>query len=86
MISPYAALHPADLDDIVEYLANLPPVVNDTANDPMAANCGGPPMPPNAPVPETGAQCNNATDDDSDGVPNDGCPVACGNCQGPTVP
>ncbi len=86
VISPYAALEEQDLDDIVEYLASLPPIVNDTATDPAAANCGPPPMPANAPVPETGADCLNATDDDGDLVPNDGCPYPCGNCQGPTVP
>jgi hypothetical protein len=86
VISPYAALEPGDLDDIVEYISLLPPIVNDTATDPAAANCGAPPMPPNAPVPETGGDCGNGTDDDGDFVPDDGCPVPCGNCQGPTVP
>jgi len=86
LTSPYAALTEADLDDIAEYLINLPPVENDTVGDPAAANCGAPPFPLDAPDPETGAECNNGTDDDGDLVPNDGCPVACGNCQGPTVP
>jgi hypothetical protein len=86
LISPYAALEPEDLDDIVEYIANLAPIVNDTANDPSAANCGPPPMPPEAPVPEMGADCLNVDDDDGDGVPNDGCPYPCGDCQGPIVP
>jgi mono/diheme cytochrome c family protein len=82
-ISPYAALEPQDLDDLVEYIANLAPIVNDTANDPAAANCGLPPVGAGA---ETGGDCGNNTDDDADLVPDDGCPVACGNCQGPTVP
>ena len=40
LISPYAALEPQDLDDIVEYIINLPPVENDTAGSaapPIAA-------------------------------------------------
>ena len=88
VISPYAALEPSDLDDIVEYLANLAPVVNDTATDTSAANCGPPPagLPGNAPVPEMGADCLNGTDDDGDSAINDGCMYPCGNCQGPLVP
>lgn len=39
-ISPYAALMPQDLDDIAEYIASLPGVVNDTG-----ADCAGPPVP-----------------------------------------
>lgn len=78
----YAALDPQDLDDIAEYIINLPPV----ANDASMANCGPPPMPLDAPSPETGAQCENATDDDGDMVPNDGCYFPCGNCAGPPVP
>jgi mono/diheme cytochrome c family protein len=83
VISPYAGLTPSDLDDIAEYLSLLPPTENDTTDD----NCGFPPVPlfP-VPLPEMGVMCNNTTDDDADGVPNDGCFVACGNCQGPTVP
>jgi hypothetical protein len=82
-ISPYAALEPQDLEDIVEYLAHLPPIVNDTATDTNAANCG---LPPVGSGPETGIQCTDGIDSDADFVPDDGCPVACGNCQGPTVP
>jgi hypothetical protein len=46
-ISPYAALEPADLDDIVEYIYNLPPVMNDTVTcgGPGCGNCAGPPVP-----------------------------------------
>jgi mono/diheme cytochrome c family protein len=46
-ISPYAALEPSDLDDIAEYILNLPPVVNDTVTctDPGCGNCVGPPVP-----------------------------------------
>jgi mono/diheme cytochrome c family protein len=78
LTSPYAALERQDLDDIVEYIFQLPPVDNDTA----AENCGPPPVD----APETGTQCNNNTDDDGDGVPNDGCFVPCGDCAGPPVP
>lgn len=80
--SGYAALEPQDLSDIAEYLMNLPPVDNDSD----AANCGPPPMPLTAPVPEATADCGNFTDDDSDGVPDDGCYIPCGNCAGPPVP
>ncbi|HEY5951821.1 MAG TPA: hypothetical protein VIV40_40275, partial [Kofleriaceae bacterium] len=78
LVSGYAALEPQDLTDIVEYLYNLPSVVNDTA----AVNCG---PPPNG-SPEADAQCLNATDDDGDLSPNDGCYYPCGNCAGPAVP
>jgi mono/diheme cytochrome c family protein len=46
-ISPYAALEPDDLDDIAEYILNLPPVVNDTTTctGPGCGNCAGPPVP-----------------------------------------
>jgi mono/diheme cytochrome c family protein len=46
-ISPYAALEPQDLDDIVEYIYNLPPVANDTVTcaGPGCGNCAGPPVP-----------------------------------------
>ncbi|NVB83075.1 MAG: c-type cytochrome [Kofleriaceae bacterium] len=46
MISPYAALEPQDLDDIVEYIYNLPPIENDTTTctDPGCGNCQGPPV------------------------------------------
>jgi mono/diheme cytochrome c family protein len=40
MISPYAALTQADLDDITTYVMNLPPAANDTGSD-----CAGPPVP-----------------------------------------
>lgn len=45
-ISPYAALEPQDLDDIAEYILNLPPVVNDTVTcmGPGCGNCAGPPV------------------------------------------
>ncbi len=81
-ISPYAALQPQDLDDIVEYIYNLPEVVNDTA----AANCGAPPIPFPGGPPETGLDCGDNADDDGDFVPDDGCYVACNNCAGPPVP
>jgi mono/diheme cytochrome c family protein len=83
VISPYAGLTDGDLDDIAEYLLSLAPVVNDTANDPAAANCGVPPI---GGTPEDPGDCGNNQDDDGDNVPDDGCPVACGNCAGPTVP
>jgi mono/diheme cytochrome c family protein len=86
IVSPYAGLTDSDLSDIAEYLMALPAIENDTANDPAAANCGAPPFPLDAPVPEDEADCGNGSDDDGDLVPDDGCPVACGNCQGPTVP
>jgi mono/diheme cytochrome c family protein len=76
VISPYAALLDQDLEDIVEYIYNLPPVVNDTA----AKFC---PAPPLVNGPETGNQCGNGVDDDGDTIPDDGC--LCGNCQGPAV-
>ncbi|HEU4611665.1 MAG TPA: hypothetical protein VFS15_06295 [Kofleriaceae bacterium] len=46
-ISPYAALEPQDLDDIVEYIYNLPPTANDTVTctDPGCGDCAGPPVP-----------------------------------------
>lgn len=40
LISPYAALDPQDLADIVNYVAALPPVDNNTGT-----NCAGPPVP-----------------------------------------
>jgi mono/diheme cytochrome c family protein len=82
-ISPYAALEEQDLADIVEYIAHLAPIVNDTATDTNAANCG---LPPIGAGPETGVECGNGLDEDLDTLPDDGCPVACGDCQGPTVP
>lgn len=81
-IAGYAALDEQDLDDIAEYIMNIPPVDNDAS----MSNCGPPPMPLDAPVPETGADCQNTSDDDGDGVPNDGCYYPCGNCAGPPVP
>ena len=47
VISPYAALEPQDLDDIAEYIFQLPPVVNDTVTctGPGCGNCAGPPVP-----------------------------------------
>lgn len=78
--APYAALEDADLDDIAAYLLALDPIVNDTANDPAAANCGPPPI--FGPV-ET---ICDGQDTDLDGVPDDGCPYPCGNCAGPPVP
>lgn len=78
LVSGYAALEPQDLTDIVEYLYNLP----DVDNDSNAANCGPPPVA----TPEMGADCANATDDDGDMLPNDGCYYPCGNCAGPPVP
>jgi len=86
VISPYSGLTDQDLDDIVEYLSLLPPIENDTAADPAAANCGPLPFPLFPPDPETGGECGDNLDDDGDTFPDDGCPVACGNCQGPTVP
>ncbi len=80
--APYAALEDQDLDDIAEYLLYLDPIVNDTANDPAAANCGVPPL---FGPPETGTDCDGV-DSDSDGVPDDGCPAACNDCAGPPVP
>jgi mono/diheme cytochrome c family protein len=79
-ISPYAALEPQDLDDIVEYIATLGPIENDTATDTSAANCGPPFVPP------TPDGACDGDDDDGDQVPDDGCLYPCGNCQGPTVP
>jgi mono/diheme cytochrome c family protein len=80
--APYAALEPQDLDDIAEYLMNIAPIVNDTATNPAAANCGPPPI--FGPV-ESGTDCDG-DDDDGDTVPDDGCPYPCGNCAGPPVP
>lgn len=40
LISPYAALDEQDLTDIVNYIASLPPVDNNTGTD-----CAGPPVP-----------------------------------------
>jgi cytochrome c553 len=40
MISPYAALDPADLDDIAAYIIALPPIANNTS-----PNCQGPTVP-----------------------------------------
>jgi mono/diheme cytochrome c family protein len=79
LVSGYAALEPGDLDDIVEYVADLPAVMNDAG----LANCG---IPPIGTGPEMDTQCANSTDDDGDGVPNDGCYVQCNNCAGPPVP
>ncbi|HEX5059977.1 MAG TPA: hypothetical protein VFV99_11490, partial [Kofleriaceae bacterium] len=79
LVSGYAALEPQDLADIVEYLYTIPAIDNDGA----LANCGPPPI---AAGPETDAQCGNFTDDDGDQVPDDGCYIPCGNCQGPPVP
>jgi len=47
VISPYAALEPQDLDDIAEYILQLPPVVNNTTTctGPGCGNCAGPPVP-----------------------------------------
>ena len=46
-ISPYAALLPQDLDDIVEYIYNLPEVDNDTTGctEVGCGDCAGPPVP-----------------------------------------
>ncbi len=73
--APYAALTDEDVNDIAEYLINLPA---------LTANCGAPPMPLDDPVAETA--CGDNLDNDSDGVINDGCPAPCPNCQGPPVP
>lgn len=79
VISPYAALTDQDLNDIVEYVYNLPAIANDTAG----AFC---PAPPATNAAESAGQCGNGVDDDSDGVPDDGCPFTlCGNCAGPPV-
>jgi mono/diheme cytochrome c family protein len=75
-ISPYAALEPQDLDDIVEYVANLPAVAYDTAVLP----CGLPAVG----TAESGTACEDGLDNDTDGVANDGC--LCGDCAGPPVP
>jgi mono/diheme cytochrome c family protein len=45
VISPYAALEPQDLEDIVEYIYELPAVVNDTITCPGCGNCQGPTVP-----------------------------------------
>jgi mono/diheme cytochrome c family protein len=47
LTSPYAALDPQDLDDIVEYIHELPPVDHDTVDcqGPGCGNCAGPPVP-----------------------------------------
>ena len=47
LISPYAALDPADLDDIAEYMLELPPLANDTVGcqQPGCGDCAGPPVP-----------------------------------------
>jgi hypothetical protein len=78
VISPYAALEPQDLLDIVEYLYQMPPLENDTA----MKFCPAPPI-PGPGSGETGTQCGNGMDDDGDFVPDDGC--LCGNCAGPPV-
>jgi len=46
-ISPYAALEPQDLDDIVEYIYNLPAVALNTTTcpEPGCGDCAGPPVP-----------------------------------------
>ncbi len=46
VISPYAGLEPQDLEDIVEYIFSLPPLVNDTVTcqAPGCGNCQGPPV------------------------------------------
>jgi hypothetical protein len=75
LISPYAALTDQDLEDIVEYIYNLPPVENDTAT----TNCGPPAWPVVGP-PETGQDCNDGADDDNDNVVNDGCPETGNEC------
>lgn len=76
LTSPYAALTREDLDDIAEYLTQLPAVANDTAGDPVGshwANCGVPPIPAAVGAPETGTACLLVVDDDLDGTVNDGC-------------
>jgi mono/diheme cytochrome c family protein len=79
LISPYSALTDSDLEDIVNYIAKLPANAHDTDAD----NCGLPPLPMSADAnAETGADCGNDTDDDGDGVKDDGCPETgnqCGN-------
>jgi mono/diheme cytochrome c family protein len=82
LVAGYAALTEQDVDDIAEYIMNIPPVDNDAA----ASNCGPPPFPLAAPDPETDAECGNFQDDDGDQVPDDGCYIPCGNCAGPPVP
>lgn len=77
LTAPYAALTAEDVNDIAEYLINLPA---------QTANCGQPPTPLDDPAPETGGQCGNNLDDDADFVADDGCPLPCPNCQGPPVP
>lgn len=78
LISGYAALEPQDLEDITEYIYNLPEVDNDAG----LASCGPPPIG----APEDDADCGNGMDDDGDTVPDDGCYVPCGDCAGPPVP
>ena len=77
LTAPYAALTEDDVNDIAEYLINLPAQV---------ANCGTPPMPLDDPAPEDTADCGNLADDDGDTVADDGCPLPCPDCQGPAVP
>lgn len=79
-ISPYAGLEEQDLLDIVEYLYNLPPVDNDTADD----NCGIPPLPLAIAAPETGLDCTLFLDEDGDGTDNDGCPETGTDCDNAT--
>lgn len=82
LISPYSALTDSDLADIVAYVSKLPANAHDTTTD----NCGLPPLPQTATsgAPETGAQCNNQTDDDGDGVNDDGCPETGTDCDNTT--
>lgn len=81
LISPYSALTDSDLEDIVNYIAKLPANAQDTD----ATNCGLPPLPASAdPTPESGADCGNDTDDDGDGVKDDGCPETGTDCDNDT--
>jgi mono/diheme cytochrome c family protein len=80
VISPYAALEPQDIEDITNYISKLPAKAQDTA----ALNCGAPAMPQDMSLPETGADCNNTTDDDNDQVVNDGCAETNAECNNAT--
>lgn len=80
LTASYASLTPQDLEDIAEYIAHLPPIANDVANDPSVANCGLPPLPIAVAAPETGTQCEDTMDSDGDGTVNDGCPETGTDC------
>lgn len=80
LISPYSALEPQDLEDIVNYISKLPANPNDSDK----TNCGAPPMPANNTAPETGADCGDNDDDDGDQVNDDGCPETDTQCDNAT--